>query len=325
MSNFSKKELKLLYSSYGEDDLYNSGKFKPLTRNLTTGKILMRGHHCGQCNNKMTQNCYENLHYAYCSTWVTRNRDGRRVRVRCGERFALRSDGCAKHPRVQGYNEPLYRAADGYDVDLAEFDDTDPGDLKGEPEDNEDDFEAESEELERLVEAIIEKDGYLPPDFHAKYWQDRAKEKSFAVPKNSGAPGSGNHVAMETISEDQDEVKVTASRGQGNILTSGKAGRGMVNQKRGISLKERPLARDSQTGFTYAGNASVSQPEDGKQKIARSYAPKGSKPKAPMEVRRGPSERDEDATNDTGNHKGKKRVAKWYDKMTGKKEKDESS
>ena len=60
-SGFGKKELKMLYATYGEQDLYNSGNFKPLTRNLTTGKIMNRGHHCDQCSGKVTQSCYENF------------------------------------------------------------------------------------------------------------------------------------------------------------------------------------------------------------------------------------------------------------------------
>ncbi|KAL5119741.1 hypothetical protein ACEQ8H_002347 [Pleosporales sp. CAS-2024a] len=151
---FGKKKLRELYASYGENDLFNSGKFKSLTRNLTTGAILTQSHHCERCESKMTQACYENLHYGFCSHWVTRNGD----RERCGERFAFRSQGCGKHPRHQGYNSAFYRAADGEDVDLCEFDD--PHLSFDQKPAEKCDKQAKMAAIDELVEVFLEKHGY---------------------------------------------------------------------------------------------------------------------------------------------------------------------
>ncbi|KAJ4366231.1 hypothetical protein N0V83_007867 [Neocucurbitaria cava] len=297
---FGKKELKLLYATYSEADLYNSGTFKPLTRNLTTGAKLGLGHHCQQCNGKMTQSCYENLHYAYCATWVNRMLDGKPVRRRCGERFALRSDGCGRHPRVQGYNEPLYRAAEGYDVALSEFDDPDPDNSKGEPEDDEEDWEAEHIELARLTEEEIAKNGFLPADFHNSYWQALRQEQAFAKSKKRRA--------VETGSEDVGENPTTNGRGQANVVANGKAGAGKKTQNRAITFADQPHEKHGRGASTYAGTVTADKPK-------RSYAPKGSKPKAPMEVPRRPAagSNDENANNE-GKGKGKTRVGTWWSK-----------
>ncbi|CAO2657952.1 Nn.00g072120.m01.CDS01 [Neocucurbitaria sp. VM-36] len=303
---FGKKELKMLYASYGEDDLYNSGNFKSMTRNLTTGKMLHRSHHCEQCNSKMSQTCYDNFHHAYCPTWVTRNIDGKRVRRRCGERFALRSDGCGKHPRVQGYNEPLYHAAEGHDVSLSDLDDSDPENSKGEPEDDEDDYEAEEKELERIAEEEIKKKGYLPKDFHSNYWRARAREQAFAMLKKGSATNNIEGVG---------EGLTAASRGQSKVIANGKAGAGKKTQKRGITFADNSHETHGpgrRTAFTYgSGEANLQH--------TRSFAPKGLKPEGLMEVPRGSvsGSKDEDATN-TSEEKGKMRVRRWWNKMNGK-------
>jgi hypothetical protein len=173
---FDKKMLKALYATYGEKNLFNSGNFKPLTRNLTTGALLNRGHHCERCNAKMTQNCYESLHYAYCPTWVTN--EG--ARERCGERFALHSDGCGKHSKVRGYNAPLFRAANGEDVDLAEFDDLDLLDTEA-PEAEDSDLEAELATVDKAADDYLQAHGWVSGTFHQDYFALRDKEKQYAT------------------------------------------------------------------------------------------------------------------------------------------------
>lgn len=239
----TKKQIKELYATYGQLNLFNSGKFHPYTRNLTTGKILQRSHHCEQCNAKMTQSCYLDLHHAFCPTWVTRIHNGERVRERCGERFALRSDGCGKHPRVQGCNEPFYRAAAGEDIDLAEFDDKDPLNLKGAPEDDENQYEADMEELDRLAEDIIATKGYLPADFYANFWKDRAKEVSM---ERSNQDAAAKNAEPETMSEERKEGSTAAGRGQGNIRANGKKGVGKKNRKGTITFADASLGKNGQ-------------------------------------------------------------------------------
>ncbi|KAF2820349.1 hypothetical protein CC86DRAFT_249416, partial [Ophiobolus disseminans] len=163
---FSKKELKVLYATYGDANLYNSGNLDPLTRNLTTGALLKKGHHCDICQAKMSMSCYEKFHYAFCPTWVTR----KGKRERCGERFCLFSGGCGKHSRVQGYNKPLYRAADGQAPDLSEFDDQEPSDLTAEPKDKEEDFEAHEKTRNEVEEELRQQHGYVPKSFYDNYF-----------------------------------------------------------------------------------------------------------------------------------------------------------
>lgn len=316
-SPFGKKQTKALYATFGDDDLYNSGRFNPYTRNLTTGKTLNRPHHCEQCNAKMTNSCYDKFHHAFCPTWVTRIRDGKRVRERCGERFALHSDGCGKHPRVQGYNNPLYRAAEGYDVDLSEFDDLDPEDQKDGPEDDDnDDCDAALEDHYREGEEMMAAGETLPPDFYTKFWDDRARErsikesiaKSIAKTKRGAAANTGG---LGTISEGKEHELTAVGRGQANIYANGRTGAGKKHKKSNVSFADGPLGKTGQggqAGLTYGGPA-VLQPKDGNEKLSRSYAPKGSKPKAPMEVPR--------------KEKGK-RAGRWWDKMNGEEKEDGS-
>jgi hypothetical protein len=169
---FNGKKLKAVYATYGPLDLYNSGNFNPLTRNLVTGAILSRGHHCERCNAKMTQSCYEKFHYAFCSAWV----EDRGDRERCGERFALHSDGCSKHRKVNGYNTPFYRAANGEDVDASEFDDpklSKPAALEAQVNDS----EVELALVDNAAEEYLKAHGELPATFHQEYYARLAKEK----------------------------------------------------------------------------------------------------------------------------------------------------
>jgi hypothetical protein len=171
-SSLIAKMLKQLYSTYGENDLYNSGRFNPLTRNLTSGVILNQAHHCERCQGKMSRSCFESLHYAFCATWVT-TEDG--VRERCGERFCLRSQGCGKHSKVQGFNGPFYRAAQNEDIELSEFDDPELS-KPVVPEANPNVEEAQLSLVDEAAEAHIATYGYLPDSFHNDYYAKRADE-----------------------------------------------------------------------------------------------------------------------------------------------------
>lgn len=165
-NDLGRKDLKILDASYGEGDLYNSGKFKPLTPNLSTGAMLGKHHHCDICTKNMTIACFEEFHYAFCAEWVLRKGQ----RGRCGERLCVHSDGCKRHPRVLGCNEPFYRAADGEHVELSEFHVPDLQNLKGESEVDDDTFEEEVAAVNALAEEHIEKSGFFPPGFYNDYW-----------------------------------------------------------------------------------------------------------------------------------------------------------
>ncbi|KAH8723246.1 hypothetical protein GQ44DRAFT_561747, partial [Phaeosphaeriaceae sp. PMI808] len=169
---FGRKEIKLLYSTYGEHDIYNSGSFKAMTRNLTTGAVLGRGHHCERCKGKMAASCYEVFHFGFCSEWVA----CKGKRQRCGERFALYSDGCSKHPRCQGYNKALYRAANGEEIQMSEFNDPDPTNFDREcvTQDQHDDMETEMGILDEVAEVQLELYGHIPANFHEDYFAQRA-------------------------------------------------------------------------------------------------------------------------------------------------------
>jgi hypothetical protein len=269
---FDRKKLKALYATYSEDDHFNSGKFKPLTRNLTTGALLGRGHHCERCNAKMSQACYENFHYAYCSQWVTR----KGLRVHCGERFAVHSDGCGKHPRVQGYNGPLYRAANGEAVELAEFDDPDPSNLNGEPEDDEDDMEAEMERVDEMAEDHFNKHGYVPVNFHNDYFAARTKEKAYAETEKIDAVEARGEVSGQPAQNGKNKGKTAAAKGKKKSATFADD----VGQTGGPRVVSTARQRKS----TY-GNP-LQQKDANLHLEKRSYAPKGAKPKLPMEIPR---------------------------------------
>lgn len=184
--NFDKKKLRALYASYGERDLFNSGRFKALTRNLTTGALLSQTHHCERCEAKMRISCYENLHYGFCSEWATRNGE----RERCGERFAFRSQGCGKHPRHMGYNAAFYKAAEGEDVELYDFDDLKYPDLN-EVSIRKIDMKAEMEIADELLEKRIEEHGYVSGSFHNKHFARKvAEHKTYNAPPPSLSPSA---------------------------------------------------------------------------------------------------------------------------------------
>jgi hypothetical protein len=267
---FDRKKLKALYATYGEDDHFNSGKFKALTRNLTTGALLRRGHHCERCEAKMSQSCYENFHYAYCAHWVTR----KGVRVRCGERFAVHSDGCGKHPRVQGYNEPLYRAITGEPVELSEFDDPDPLNLEGEPEEDEDDMEAEMEKVDEMAEEYLCEHGYVPASFHNDYFVARAKEKAYVEADKTNAAEAKGTVFGMPMQNSYHKGKAAAVKGKKKGATTFDDGNDQTGGPRvGTAGQRFPI----NSGTFQKKDANV-RPEK------RSYAPKGARPKLPMET-----------------------------------------
>ncbi|EAT81280.1 hypothetical protein HBH56_132030 [Parastagonospora nodorum] len=211
--NFDKKKLRALYASYGENDLFNSGRFKALTRNLTTGALLSQTHHCERCEAKMKTACYENLHYGFCSEWATRN--GKRER--CGERFAFRSQGCGKHPRQKGYNAAFYKAAEGEDVKLCDFDDLNDLEL-----DEESickiDMKAEMEIADKLLEKHLEEHGYVSASFHSKHFARKAaKHKtcnvsspslSLSAPEESTGIAKGKSKGMSKTFKPKKDQKV---------------------------------------------------------------------------------------------------------------------
>ena len=299
---FGKKNLKELYANYGDKNLYNSGKFKPLTRNLTTGATLSQSHHCDHCDAKMSISCYENFHYGFCPTWV--NRNGKRER--CGERFCTRSDGCGKHPRVQGYNDAFYRAADGEDLELSEFDDPDPLNTKGDPDEDDDDMKAEMEPLDELAEQYIEKHGTLPPNFHNNYWAERSRQKAYAEANKLLTPSP------------EDTVSGVPN---GKCKTKGKTVGVKYNKRKGATQQIDHAGRPQNEGAARRGHlthAGALQPKTTNQGVKdRTFAPKGAKPKKPIEVPRVPTEDQENQIKDTKQGRAKKLAGKVFGKLMG--------
>ncbi|KAH9863836.1 hypothetical protein J1614_009768 [Plenodomus biglobosus] len=221
------KILKSLYATFGEQDLYNAPNFKPQTRNLTTGHLSARGHHCDQCAGKLMRSCYERFHHAFCPTWVTGTRGGKGVRERCGERLAILSGGCGEHSRVKGYNSSLYRLAEGHDVKLSDFDDDD--DVKpNEEQDENNQFEDDTVELNDLAEAVIQQKGFLPGDFFASYRSWRDKQERYARDRISSAEDS-----MEATEGDESilprDVERILKRGNARASNKRKADSGFCS------------------------------------------------------------------------------------------------
>lgn len=124
--------------------------------------------------------------YAYCSTWVTQTYGEKHVRERCGERFARRSDGCGKHPQVQGFNRPLVRLADGDEVEVSEFDDDmveheQEAETKGAWNSN------DAPELDALAERIHSEGNYLPGNAFDSYKRYRARHREQMLENSMGA------------------------------------------------------------------------------------------------------------------------------------------
>jgi hypothetical protein len=292
---FGRKKVRQLYATYGNKHLYNSGRFKPLTRNLTTGALLNRTHHCERCDATMTQNCYDELHLAFCPHWITR----KGIRRHCGERFTLRSDGCGRHPRSQGYNRALYRAANGEDVDLSEFDDPDPLNLNGEAEED-DDFEAEIQAVDKLAEKYFDENGYVPVNFYTNYFTARTKEKKYKASNAKPTP------------ESDDAEPVPAK-------TIGKPGKGNYNKRRVITFADNVNnGRGASKGNATKGRKSLQPNDDDNGLPERSFAPKGSKPKAPKEAPHCPKADGDSGPVETKKGRAKTFVGKVLGKMTGK-------
>lgn len=293
---FGKKKLKALYATYGEENLYNSGNFQPLTRNLTTKKMLNRGHHCDRCKAKMSMSCFDAFHYAFCPTWVTR----KGKRERCGERFCVHSDGCGKHSRVQGYNEPLYRAANGEDVDLSEFDDPDPLNLKGEAEDDEDDLEAEQEAREEAEEELIKEHGHVPAIFYKNYWTERGKQKAYEQQIKIEATRKAATIVAEDMALNP------------AVISNGKTGTGKKVKNRNTVIANLPIPRNDRgagSRATYGGHQSALQNQSDDDTPLRSYAPKRSKPKLPKEAPRYPAGQQGNGAKETNKERAKRFVA----------------
>jgi hypothetical protein len=300
---WGRKELRELYASYGEDNIYNSGMFKPLTRNLTTGKQLQRGHHCNLCKGKMSLSCYDNFHYGYCPTWVTR----KGKRERCGERFCFRSNGCGKHPRVQGFNETLFRAANGGEVDMSEFDDPDPQNFHEESDDNDDNWENEMEEMQIMTEKHLAVHGYVPENLYTDYFVERAK---LQTEKHKAQKQSENDTL--TLAPDKNDGACNTS-----VIGNGKTGAGKKAKTKVVTWAPGTRQNSSRVrlnGNTYGGPAGA--PDDTDQPGRRkSYAPKGAKQKAPMEAARGSMEAQE--VKETKTDRAKKLVGKVFGRANG--------
>jgi hypothetical protein len=93
-------------------------KFNPLIRNFRTGLLMNNTHHCGWmgCGDKpRSKQCFslEKLHFAGCLATV---QDENGKDVPCGEVFQVRSNGCAKHPYVEGFNHVFREYIRGKDL-----------------------------------------------------------------------------------------------------------------------------------------------------------------------------------------------------------------
>lgn len=177
---FQKKDVRQLYAheGFGKENRYNSGKFDALTRNLRTGALLNNTHHCAYCASKMSQKCYDNVHYGFCVTWVSCvNSSGQATRVMCGERLCMRSDGCGKHPRVQGYNEPLYKIANQQPVSWSDLDDSNPLGAGEAVQDHS--REVEEDLMWEVIEEIAAKEGVYADEIAMQYWEGRRIEDEY--------------------------------------------------------------------------------------------------------------------------------------------------
>jgi hypothetical protein len=231
---FGKKELARLYKEYASnpsEDLYNNGDLNPLLRNLRTGKLLVRGHHCEKCKAPMTKSCYEKMHYAFCSAWttvgVTENGKHVRRRVRCGERFRVESGGCGKHNKTQGFNHGFVEAEKHGQCAPDAFDDLTPGDTS-EDEDVDDDEDLLCKAREQML-AAGEK---VPHDFEIKYWEAKKKvERDLEVEsrKAGGKRDSAVDVGSsdtKTTKKERKDVKRAKSLGiapENEAIPAGKA------------------------------------------------------------------------------------------------------
>ncbi|CBX97848.1 predicted protein [Plenodomus lingam JN3] len=263
--NQTKKFLKALYATYGEWNIYNSRYFRPSIRNLTNGSVSSREHHCDQCSSNLTRSCYEKLHHAYCSEWETRERGGKRVRERCGERFAIRSGGCGEHSRVKGYNSCLYRLAEGLDVKLSEFDDpiNRDHDQGAENNDLEDNLQDELTELNELAESLIEKEGFLPVNFYDSYWKHKDRQQEYAKKDKKGA--------AENSLETTEEKYSASTRGYDGILKNGsyKANKLYRQPMKRIDLRKVALM---EVGRTASQPPVVKDKLTAKEKVAEWWA-----------------------------------------------------
>jgi hypothetical protein len=282
---FGKKELKALYATYGDANLYNSGAFEPLTRNLTTGASLKRGHHCDFCQRRMSVSCYEKLHYAFCSTWVTRK--GRRER--CGERFCVLSGGCGKHPRVEGYNKPLHRAANGEVIDISEFADPEPLNLENGAEEDIVNYEEWEVERDEVAEKLQRELGHVPETFYTDYYIELSKQKVYEQ-QNEKA------LVVSRILEEDEAIKLSLLR-HGKTGKACKSYTGKRNKVRHVAIAEPPLlpipsphgrsTNGRLGGLTYGGVPSTSQATTSKVSPLRSFDPRKSIPK-PQNTQRSP-------------------------------------
>jgi hypothetical protein len=295
---WGRKEVQELYATYGEDNIYNSGMFKPLTRNLTTGKQLQRGHHCNLCNGKMSQSCYDDFHYGYCPTWVTR----KGKRERCGERFCFRSNGCGKHPRVRGFNEALFRAANGGNVDISEFDDPDPQNVHEESDENDDNWVHEMEEMQIMTEKHLAVHGYVPESLYTDYFVERAKLQA------------GKHKVQKQPEDDTLRLAPDENDRACNTAVIGASKKAKIKVVTWAPVTRQNGGRARMNGSTYGGSASTPDDTDRPGK-RRSYAPKGSKQKAAMEAPRGAAEAQE--AKETKTDRAKKLVGRVFGKANG--------
>jgi hypothetical protein len=78
---------------------------------------------------------------------------------------------------VRGYNAGFYRAADGGELCLADFEDAGNNNSIISSDEQTSRDAAKAVELETLIEDIIAKNGFLPQDFYANYYAERKPVK----------------------------------------------------------------------------------------------------------------------------------------------------
>jgi hypothetical protein len=183
-----------------------------------TDALLSQSHHCERCEAKMTQSCYENFPYGFCSEWVSQS--GKRERR--GERFAFCSADCCKHPSSKGFNRALYRAAEGEHVDLVEFDDPNPLNFNEELNDKED-LEAGLNSIDEMTEEHFKQHGNIPPNFHQDFFALRAQAETYET-------------APQVLPSPAADMEAEAKKGKGKGPATTKATRAKKNHNLDVTF-----------------------------------------------------------------------------------------
>lgn len=93
-----------------------------------------------------------------------------------------------KHPRAQGYNEPLYRAAHGGEVDMSELDDPDSQrrDSKGETHNH----AIFDKMVQDASESFLREYYTIPDNFYGRCYAELAKEEGHVRQAKGASPKS---------------------------------------------------------------------------------------------------------------------------------------